>query len=124
MANPSYVFSHCDTHDRYKSESAGALVDPSLSHTAGADVNVRDKFGSTPLHTACRLDDGPLVGLLLKGRADHTVVNKQGYTPLDYALRTNNKAIIHALRHADTKVASQSRAATGRLGEHVQHTAE
>jgi len=60
---------------------------------AGASVNARDKFGCTPLHIACRIDDEALVKLLLQRNADPTATNRRQLTPLDYNLPHRNPAI-------------------------------
>ena len=46
---------------------------------AGADINVRNKYGSTPLHWA---DNDLVVDALLKAGADISSRNKNGQTPL------------------------------------------
>jgi len=66
---------------------------------AGAQVNNTDKFGSTALHIACRWEHVPIVKMLLASHADPYTVNKQGFTPLDYAMQGSplNQKIIGLL---------------------------
>jgi hypothetical protein len=53
---------------------------------ANADVNARDRFGSTPLMMACRHNKEPAVLLLLEKGADVTIVNAYGGTALSSIL--------------------------------------
>ena len=54
---------------------------------AGADVNVRNEDGTTPLHYAAGLSDNPgaIVQILLDAGADGAARNLEGNTPWDYA---------------------------------------
>ena len=54
---------------------------------AGADVNVRNEDGTTPLHYAAGLSDNPgaIIQILLDAGADGAARNLEGNTPWDYA---------------------------------------
>ncbi len=60
----------------------------------GADVNVSDDAGSTPLHHSCRITYGRLeergtvegARLLLDHGASIDAINKSGHTPFEVAL--------------------------------------
>lgn len=49
---------------------------------AGADVNTRNDYGSTPLHTAASSGDTAMVSILLDGGADANTRSQGGNTPL------------------------------------------
>ena len=59
---------------------------------AGADINVRDELGNTPLHRAI-LDRGAAAYLLSKGAAIHAT-NKRGEQPLHVAVREGTPAVV------------------------------
>jgi ankyrin repeat protein len=60
-------------------ESVRALLE------AGADPNVRQQGGYTPLHTAAHNDDAELARLLLDHGADPAVKTDDGQTAADMA---------------------------------------
>jgi ankyrin repeat protein len=51
----------------------------------GADPNVRDDEGRTPLHQAVLGNSVGLIGLLLEARADVNAADQHGWTPLHFA---------------------------------------
>ena len=51
----------------------------------GADVNVKDEYGSTPLHDASLGKHNEVVELLISRGADVNAKRKDGDTPLDKA---------------------------------------
>ena len=53
---------------------------------AGADIEIRDKYVSTPLLIASRKGFTVVVHMLLKAGADIEAKNKRGYTPLMIAM--------------------------------------
>ncbi|KAJ4448777.1 hypothetical protein ANN_00168 [Periplaneta americana] len=61
-----------------------------LAHGASADVNRRDKNGDTPLHRAATSSSLPVVQALVSAGADSTLVDSEGYIPLQLA-RENDK---------------------------------
>ncbi len=52
---------------------------------AGADPNVRDEEGRTPLHQAVLGNSLGLMGLLLEHKADVNAADEHGWTPLHFA---------------------------------------
>lgn len=48
----------------------------------GADVNIRDDSGYTPLHTACYSNNKGSVSILLNNGAEVNIFNNEGVTPL------------------------------------------
>ena len=58
--------------------------------TNGAQTQVVDRDGNTPLHHAMRSTDAAVAALLLDAGADKEAVNKEGYTPLAIACQAAN----------------------------------
>ena len=58
-----------------------------LIEELGADVNARDRTGSTPLHHAAARGDKEMVLYLVAKRADVMAVNRSGQSPADRASR-------------------------------------
>ena len=66
----------------------------------GADVNVRDENGSTPLIEAAHGGHDDVVQALLVARADVKVKDKRGKTALMYASEGGHNEIVKLLRQA------------------------
>ena len=66
----------------------------------GADVNIRNNAGATPLHEAARVGLKQMVTLLIEKGAGINAEDKYGETPLDYtrADDPNVKAAAEILR--------------------------
>ena len=64
---------------------------------AGADVNLPEGDGATPLHWAVRWDDARAVDLLLGAGADAGAANDYGVTPLTLACINRNAAMVETL---------------------------
>ncbi|KAL7572762.1 hypothetical protein ACA910_009026 [Epithemia clementina (nom. ined.)] len=73
MAHPSYA--------------VGALEMVRTLLGAGADANIRDQDGNTPLHWAARAGDHDVVSHLLIRNSHLDAKNKRGETPLHWAMR-------------------------------------
>merc|ERR1711939_228413 len=56
----------------------------------GANVNIVDTHGITPLHHAAHYDHVSVMKLLLRGRADAYAVTTENMTALEMALRVGN----------------------------------
>lgn len=75
---------------------------------AGADIAVRNNFGSTPLHTAAMKDATESIGVLVKAGANINAGNETGCTPLHIAAMTNAINAIIALVNAGANVNATS----------------
>jgi ankyrin repeat protein len=69
----------------------------------GADPNVREGNGYTPLHAAAQNKDIDMIHTLIYGGADLTLAGKDGKTPLDIAVETGDKETIAVLAEGITK---------------------
>jgi len=61
------------------------------------NINVKDKFGSTPLHIAAARCNPTMVKLLLESKANKYAKNDAGLTPLDMANRSDCYEVIDML---------------------------
>ena len=62
--------------------------------SAGADPNVVEKFGFTPLHLAAYLGHAAMVSFLVDNGGDVRRENNQGSTPLHLACKSGNKDVV------------------------------
>lgn len=66
--------------------------------SAGADADISDKSGVTPLHLAAELGNSQIcIHLLEKGRAQVNAYDQYGVTPLQYAAYQGHKNIAKIL---------------------------
>ena len=63
----------------------------------GADVNMAQAGGYTPLHQAAANGRADLVGVLLEAGARHEALCHQGKSPADYARERNHGAVVRLL---------------------------
>jgi len=69
----------------------------------GADPNVREQGGYTPLHAAAQNKDVEMIRTLLYGGADLTLQGNDGKTALDLAMDSGDDKVIILLREGITK---------------------
>ncbi len=69
----------------------------------GADANIRDGKGNTPMIVAVQSGHGELIPLLVLGRANPNLANGSGETPLILAVQNRDTAAVRELltAHAD-----------------------
>ncbi|UOU99820.1 ankyrin repeat domain-containing protein [Chryseobacterium daecheongense] len=65
----------------------------------GANPNLADTNGITPLIYAVQLQDKDLVSILLKNKANKELADKQGKTAFEYAIFSKNHEIINLLKN-------------------------
>ena len=87
---------HSAVADGGHSRIAKALV------AAGADVNVKQRHGWTPLHGAAHSGDREVVELLLAHGADPDVKHQEGKTALDLAREKGHADVVALLEGAET----------------------
>jgi len=61
-------------------------------------VNVRNKYGETPLHWAAYVGRTNILKFLLKNEAEVNAEDNAGELPLDLAKKRGNKAAIRSLK--------------------------
>jgi len=76
---------------------------------AGADLNMQNKYGWTPLHVAIRRDRRDMVEYLLEKGADIDKVDGVGWTPLMEAVMDDMPELVGYLveKGADVSIANQ-----------------
>lgn len=72
-----------------------------LNH--GADPNVREQGGNTPLHAATQNGDMQMIRSLLFNGADLTIANKQGKIAMDLAVEAGHADAIGLLKEGITR---------------------
>lgn len=90
----------CESHH---STSQGVME---LLMENGAEINSQTNSGETALHLACWAKDRELVDALLKNRADASLADKNGMTPLHVVAhsRTNESYMANALLQCSANV--------------------
>jgi ankyrin repeat protein len=64
----------------------------------GARLDVKGRYGSTPLHWAARNGHTTVAELLVAHKADVNAVNQRGLTPLGVALKNGRAEMAEQLR--------------------------
>ena len=64
---------------------------------SGGNLNAKNQFGNTPLHSAVSQDDCFLVKTLLELGADPNVANRRGRTALHFSIMRNNYLALKTL---------------------------
>jgi len=80
---------------------------------AGADVNAKDEWGTTPLHSAASEGHKEVVELLIEKGADVNAKDVDGDTPLDWATHPSNP-------NASAETADLLRKHGGKAGEELK----
>ena len=78
---------------------------------AGADVNVKDNIGLTPLHMAAGDGRKEVAELLIAKGAEVNAKNKDGKTPLDWAIDFKHTELADLLRKHGGKTKKELKAA-------------
>ena len=73
----------------------------------GADINIKDAGGWSPLHWAVGEGHEKITKLLLAKKADINAIDQTGKTPLDYALLNKKKETADLLRVYGAKTAKE-----------------
>jgi uncharacterized protein len=94
--NPLLAATRDSWHGR--SEAVTMLI------TNGANTQVADAAGNTPLHHAMRSTDAAVAALLLDAGADKEAVNSEGYTPLALACQAANWRVARYMLERKAKV--------------------
>jgi ankyrin repeat protein len=68
--------------------------------TAGADVNVVDTEGRSPLHCACHWGKSSVVASLISSRANLYAKSSQGHTPMHFAVESGSSQCVRMLLEA------------------------
>lgn len=76
----------------------------------GADLNIQNKYGEAPLHSACMKGNEIAVRFILEKQADSNIMTNIGETPLHYAVYSNKMEIVKELcsHGADPRVRSEN----------------
>lgn len=90
--NPSEV-----KNDIFKAVKLGNTKDVSRLLTEGADVNAKDKYGDTLLHSAAYEGRKEMVELLIAKGAEVNAKNIYGGTPLHFAATFGHKDVVELL---------------------------
>ena len=75
----------------------------------GCAVDAVDERGNTPLHLACRQGHVGIVQALLLHRADPTVRNRDGKTPMDYARKARREFVVAEIEASLRREAERQR---------------
>lgn len=82
-----------------------AVLKVLLEH--GADVNVRNKFGETPLLRSLQYGHEPLARLLIEHGADVNATTEEGETALMVAVKRKNEGLVRLLIDSGANVDAQ-----------------
>ena len=94
----------------HKAAEAGNIEAVKQHLADGADVNVKDKVGGTPLHHAAFNGHKEIVELLIANGADVNAKNNGGKTPLDWAINFKHTETADLLRKHGGKTGEELKA--------------
>ena len=86
--------------DLIKAVERGDTIEVKRLLEAGADVNAKNEFGSTPLHWACVYGRLEIARLLLEHGANVNASQQRGGTPLDLACLYQETSIVRLFLEA------------------------
>ena len=70
---------------------------------AGADVNIADDRGRTPISYAAERGYDDCVALLVAYDADINIADKDGNTPMKLALKNGHEKVVKLLKHVEAR---------------------
>lgn len=87
----------------------------------GANVNVVEKYGKSPLHLAIYCENMEMIDVLLEKGADINHANGHGAIPLNYAINGGSKEImLKIINHPDLKPSKENKGLTD-TGKNILH---
>eukprot|EP00656_Telonema_subtile_P036193 TRINITY_DN40155_c0_g1_i2.p1 TRINITY_DN40155_c0_g1~~TRINITY_DN40155_c0_g1_i2.p1 ORF type:complete len:214 (-),score=65.47 TRINITY_DN40155_c0_g1_i2:70-711(-) len=87
--------------DLFQAVEGGRVVDiVTVCKWCPERVHARDRYMSTPLHLAAKLNQSKIVGLLLEAHADPNARHCRNKTPLDTARHFKHMSIVAMLKRA------------------------
>jgi ankyrin repeat protein len=88
-------------------DNATSLVE--LLIKQGAEVNLQDKYGHTPLHVAASINSPAVADLLIQSGAEVNAQNEDGDAPLHYAAKNNSPTVAELLIKSGAEVNAQDK---------------
>lgn len=106
LANFDFAFANEPCSPLHEAVKKGDLDILSLLIENGAEVDIQDNSGSTPLHLASGMGNERILSLLLRhqGVKQMDATNAEGLTPLRLAIRNGHVSIVKMLLDAGADV--------------------
>ena len=70
---------------------------------AGADINIADNRGRTPINNAAEFGNDDCVALLVAYDADINIADNDGYTPMKRALKKDHEKVVKLLKYVEAR---------------------
>ena len=70
---------------------------------AGADINIADDRGRTPINNAAEFGNDDCVALLVAYDADINIADNDGNTPMKRALKKDHEKIVKLLKYVEAR---------------------
>jgi ankyrin repeat protein len=99
-ASPNQTDEDNATTGMHVAAASGNLQIMAILYKAGADINIRNNVGDSPLDLAAQHDQLEAVKLLLEIKARINDQDKNGMTPLMFAAKTGDVEMIRAMLDA------------------------